>query len=62
MSNTITSNPAVATKSAAHTTYELMSVVERICFWSVAFTAGYIGYYVLFKTILDLVGIFATTV
>lgn len=63
MSDTMTINTISTTaKPIADTTYQFMSVVERIAFWSIAFTTGYIGYYVFFKTTLDLVGIFFTTV
>ena len=63
MSNTMTVNTTSTTaKPVADTTYEFMSVIERISFWSIVFTTGYIGYYVFFKTVLDLLGIFFTTV
>jgi len=63
MQNTITSkSTTVTTKPVADSAYELVCVGERLAFWSIAFAAGYIGYYVAFKTIFDLVGMFFTTV
>jgi hypothetical protein len=62
MSNTITERPTATAKPVADTTYELVGVIERLSFWSIAFASGYIGYYVFFNTIFDLFSIFVTTV
>jgi hypothetical protein len=44
----------IPSKPFADRAYEILSVVERVSFWALYFTVGYIGYYVGMHTVIEL--------